>query len=143
MPTFLDVPCVYCNGTFTWQNDADSKRDPRVCCFECELKFSGNGVRKQCVICTEFFIERHTGALRIMMNTCFNCNFWIEYITRPHPNRVIIDHKHYVANPLTPGSSWFAGFGGRLFEIEFLDGSTKHTNDLWSQGDIPDRKSVV
>lgn len=73
---------------------------------------------------------------------CFNCNFWLEQHELdlsergPH-NYAIIDGTHYVLCP--PTKSYFKGFGGQLFTIKFNDGTTKQCNNLWCQGNIPER----
>lgn len=50
---------------------------------------------------------------------------------------VVIDGKHYrIGEERGPGEG-FLGFGGRRFDIEFLDGRETVTHNLWYQGPIP------
>lgn len=48
--------------------------------------------------------------------------------------RVVVDGEHY---RIGAGKTTFRGFGGRRFDIEFLDGRKVTTRDLWHQGVIP------
>jgi hypothetical protein len=60
------------------------------------------------------------------------------YIDRENiPERTIarIDGHHYVIEPDTDGG--FQGMGGRKFTIDFFDGRSVVTHNLWSQGIIP------
>lgn len=51
--------------------------------------------------------------------------------------RAVIDGKHYLIAPETTHPHDFRGHGGRTFIIEFFDGRTVTTTNLWSQGRIP------
>ncbi|MDH2424851.1 hypothetical protein [Sphaerisporangium sp. TRM90804] len=48
--------------------------------------------------------------------------------------RVVIDGEHYL---IGDGTGPSRGFGGRRFDVEFFDGRTVATRDLWHQGVIP------
>jgi len=49
--------------------------------------------------------------------------------------RVIVDANLYTIRSAKPGG--FRGFSGRRFDIEFLDGRTVTTRNLWDHGVIP------
>ena len=70
---------------------------------------------------------------------CFHCQFWIQHLTKPSENRIITpQYEHFVAASwsITAGEARRRGFGGAYWRAEFLDGTVKFTNDLWSQGTI-------
>jgi hypothetical protein len=66
---------------------------------------------------------------------CFHCAFWESQIDNPE-NVVIANGTHY---RLGDGKGKFKGHSGRRFVIQFFNGSTHISNDLWSQGLIPER----
>jgi hypothetical protein len=52
--------------------------------------------------------------------------------------RVVVDGKHYhIGEPGLDGAQSFKGFSGRIWEIEFFDGRTARTDNLWCQGVVP------
>lgn len=69
---------------------------------------------------------------------CFNCNFWRDMLEkdakRPPHTWCMINGTHYVIEPDEPGS-YFQGFGGREFTIEFNDGTVVTTHNLWCQSE--------
>ena len=69
---------------------------------------------------------------------CFGCNFWREMLEKdakcPPYTACMIDGTHYVIAPDDP-SSYFQGFGGAEFQIEFNDGTRVITHNLWCQGE--------
>lgn len=77
---------------------------------------------------------------------CFSCEFWrtqheLDVNERGEHNWAVIDGCHYVIDPDT--DSYFQGFGGHEFHIQFNDGTIKVTKNLWHQGEIPEEwKSV-
>jgi hypothetical protein len=70
---------------------------------------------------------------------CHSCVFWLEKIETPIKGRAIINGTHYVAHPRSGSPSDVLGFGGREHTIYWFDGRTMSTNDLWYQGEIPER----
>jgi len=67
---------------------------------------------------------------------CFFCLFWMDYYDRvDSPECVRAEGQHYVICPDT--TSGLRGFGGREFTIEFFDGRSVTSRNLWSQGTIP------
>lgn len=77
---------------------------------------------------------------------CFSCDHWQQIIEADRgPNKdiaVVVNSKHYQmgANTLRP-HRW-SGFGGREWHIKFFDGRDATCNNLWGQGDIPERWRV-
>ncbi|MEV4748997.1 hypothetical protein AB0K21_21685 [Streptosporangium sp. NPDC049248] len=51
--------------------------------------------------------------------------------------RVVVNGEHYLICGDETGG--FRGYGGRRFDIEFFDGRTATTRNLWCQGTIPPR----
>lgn len=68
---------------------------------------------------------------------CFNCNFWRDMLEedakRPPHTHCMIDGTHYVIGD-EDSKSYFRGFGGAKFQIEFNDGHRVVTTNLWCQG---------
>ena len=69
---------------------------------------------------------------------CFSCNFWRDMLEkdykRPPHTYCMIDGTHYVIEPDKP-NTFFKGFGGAEFQIEFFDGTRIVTHNLWCQGE--------
>ena len=63
-----------------------------------------------------------------------NDSYWREQIS-DRSNAVVINGVHYRIGPGNAGE--FRGFGGRQYDIEFLDGRRVTTRNLWYQGPIP------
>jgi hypothetical protein len=52
--------------------------------------------------------------------------------------RIIVNHTVYYISPDTTGPSYCAGFGGRRWEIEYLDdGRRKVSHNLWQSNTVP------
>jgi hypothetical protein len=49
----------------------------------------------------------------------------------------VVAGTHYEIGPVSGGDSRFSGFGGREFNIRFLDGREVRSSNLWCQGVIP------
>lgn len=69
---------------------------------------------------------------------CFTCNFWRDMLEedkkRPEHTCCMIDGTHYVIAP-EDEQTYFRGFGGAKFQIEFKDGTRVVTTNLWCQGE--------
>jgi len=66
--------------------------------------------------------------------------FWGKQLRDCDDNtRVVVDHQHYriVREPRPGTSDHCRGFGGREHTVEFFDGRTVTTRNLWHQGVIP------
>lgn len=70
---------------------------------------------------------------------CFNCAFWLDKSENPPKGREIINGSHYVFHNWNSGSGRFCGFGGRPFYALRNDGTVIRSNNVWFQGNIPDR----
>lgn len=66
--------------------------------------------------------------------------FWRERLEKdkelPEHTVCIIDGTHYIIGP-EDDDSYFRGFGGAKFQIEFFDGTKVITTNLWCQGEPP------
>ena len=96
-------------------------------CIKC-----GAHVDASCYICSEEMTRRCL---------CFSCNFWTGHIQRDHNEYkdifVIANGEHYTI--VKSSNTCFKGFGGAKFTIRFHDGRVVKTDNLWCQGDIPER----
>ena len=89
----------------------------------------------------EFDSSQFRDEYQIPMNKnqmCFNCTFWMkrleeDKILPPH-TACMIDGTHYVIGDEN-SKSYFRGFGGAKFQIEFNDGHKVVTTNLWCQGE--------
>lgn len=70
---------------------------------------------------------------------CFTCAFWKDKIAHPHPDREIINGSHYVFHKWLSKPQHFQGFGGKTMYILKNDGTVKRSNNVWFQGDVPDK----
>lgn len=97
-----------------------------------------------CKGCADPSYMEPTGSRIVRERICFGCDFWLEMIrkdaTEYKDRAVRVDGKHYVMGEKRgrDGERW-AGFGGAVWNIEFFDGRKERCNNLWSQGDIPER----
>jgi len=70
---------------------------------------------------------------------CYQCAFWKDKIEHPNPNRIIVGHSYYIANPYVKRPmNRTKGMDGREFYIRMFDGTLIKTNNLWCQGKIPE-----
>jgi hypothetical protein len=96
-----------------------------------------------CSCCGKVYGTNYCKPYNTMLITkklCFNCNFWDEYThKKDDPKIARIQGHHYVVEPPSPLPSRMLGFSGREFKVRWHDGREVTTNNLWSQGDIPER----
>ena len=92
-----------------------------------------------CRCCGKTYIKNLDPDVYLKGN-CFDCSFWL-FKTEFHEDlanrRVVVDGNHYMISAVA--DTYPLGFGGELFIIKFFDGRIIKTNNLWSQGSIPDR----
>lgn len=86
-------------------------------------------------------VERHFSepiqSEMLERSLCFNCWFWAGYAAKSEkPEHVRINGQHYVIGDES-GRDGMRGYGGRRFVINFTDGRSVTTTNLWHQGDIP------
>lgn len=84
----------------------------------------------------------------VKQKLCFNCHFWLEKvqwakngdITDDENHCIRVGGAHFVANELITGRlpRFGVGFGGTLFRFFMKDGRTIESNNVWSQGTIPE-----
>ena len=70
---------------------------------------------------------------------CFHCHHWweqhqLDLNERGDYRWAVVNGSHYVLEE--PTDSYFKGFGGADFVFLFNDGSVRHCNNVWYQGDI-------
>jgi hypothetical protein len=96
---------------------------------------------KECgrLISTDY--DRKTKEDMIARQLCFRCSFWHEIIADiKNPRRCIIDGRSYIVVEAPRDMPLRCrGFAGRTFKIEWLDGRKVITNNLWTNGPIPQR----
>jgi len=94
-----------------------------------------------CRYCGKIYIKNLHRDVYLEGN-CFDCSFWLEKVRWVQENdltQVIINRHHYMIGVGNSNDFGPKGFGGRQFVIQFFDGRIISTNNLWSQGTIPDR----
>ena len=68
---------------------------------------------------------------------CNSCAFWLEKIATTNENTVVVNGIRYTIGD-EKSTSYFKGFGGAKFDIEFFDGRKVVSHNLWCQGVIPE-----
>lgn len=118
-----------------WSSRAPGGQSEEECRQKCDIQAD------PCKKCGRIYSARMEAGTRAEMlahGICFSCNFWRGYVERKDDPKIArIGGQHYVVNPWKGGDTRWNGFGGRVSEIEFNDGRTVKTNDLWTQGSIP------
>lgn len=64
----------------------------------------------------------------------FMRRFWRDLASRNSGDTVVCNYVHYI---IGNEESAFKGFDGAIFKIEYIDGTTRFTSNLWHQGTIP------
>ena len=82
---------------------------------------------------TEYELFTKTG-LSTVCKDHFHDAFWLEEIAQG--NGVVVEGKHY---RISKSDSRIKGFGGRKWTIKFHNGTTVETDNLWTQGEIPEK----
>ena len=89
--------------------------------------------KKICEVCGREFEESYAG---FCSERCFEQDFWTKALDK---DAIIVNGVCYHMGDENE-KSYFRGFGGARFVIEFLsDGHRVTTTNLWCQGDIPER----
>lgn len=70
---------------------------------------------------------------------CFTRGFWQETL---NDTAIIINGKCYHVGDEDDTSSYFRGFGGARYKIQFNNGKIIETTNLWLNGIIPDEFKV-
>ena len=85
---------------------------------------------------------------RLIINKrCFNCDFWVRMVEQNQEPENILrwivtsSWRHHRIGSGTSNIAKHRGSYGRTYTIEWLDTTRRQTvtNDLWSQGQIPER----
>lgn len=82
-----------------------------------------------------------SGSLRAGL--CHTCTFWaekVEWRDQKDPRAIRFRGVHYYDGGNRPAARdrWSLGFSGAKWHIEMADGRVIETNNLWSQGGIPE-----
>ena len=80
-----------------------------------------------------------TGPPHITVRRSVHCNenYWDQQVARDPETRVVIDGNHFRLGRNGDKPSPHNGYAGARFDIEFFDGRSVTTYDLWSQGPVP------
>lgn len=96
--------------------------------------------KEPCKFCGEKYFSTDFGEIGDELkekNICFTCNHWDSNNNMEGLQRIIVKGSKYSVGPELPPHQRFAGHGGRLFKIKFLDtGEVIETRNLWCQGEI-------
>ena len=99
----------------------------------------------KCEICGKEIDHSINFRVSLCSSECFTDWFWLQECRAQEsdPNEyAIIDGESYHfnrKNPVVKGGYDFLGFGGQRFKIRYNNGATYTTNNLWCQGEIPDK----
>lgn len=98
-----------------------------------------NGIQeKPCVECGNLFATTYENKAKLIAEgVCFACNFWREYIGNKEAIRVGGEHR--MDGGISNRDTQWNGFGGAWWEYQREGEKPKQTNNLWSQGTIPER----
>lgn len=91
----------------------------------------------RCEVCGKE-IERSSYANAVLCSSeCYTINFWNEKIAlKDHKQVARINGVHYWIEERETG---FKGFDGAKHTIQFNDGRIVETDNLWTQGAIPEK----
>lgn len=76
---------------------------------------------------------------------CFSCGFWLRLHREHADERLVVAgsdgvRRHYLDGGASSRPSSHSGFSGATFRWRMLADGTEHeTNNMWGQGDIPER----
>lgn len=70
---------------------------------------------------------------------CFQCAFWIDKIEKPPEYAEVVNGSHFTFHPWNNSPLAFQGSGGHAFYIIRENGSVLKSNNVWRQGDVPER----
>lgn len=108
---------------------------------EADLRTKNGIPDDPCRECGQIFGTHYIEPLKsqlIAANICHTCHFWLALVDCKKAIRV--DGCHYQDGGKTSGNRTdFNGFGGRVFHVLMNDGSGFITNNMWYQGEIPER----
>lgn len=108
---------------------------------EAKLRLENEIPEETCRSCGSPFSTHYrepTGSELREQNICHTCHHWNFQLSRP--NRIIVNGTKYQdGGSVLKGTPGFLGFGGREWLVQMDDGTIFTTNNLWCQGDIPQR----
>lgn len=93
----------------------------------------------ECIVCGKEIEKSCYSNAALCSSECYCYNFWQEIIAEKEEHIIINGQCYYDDGEVkNPDRHLFLGHSGRRFWIRFFDGRTITTNNLWSQGDIPE-----
>ena len=131
--------CTSCNqkSSYIYNKSTDERL-----CRTCKSKEMNDGF--ECP-CGKWDSPSNWSKDSLISGLCFDCSFWENLITKAEQREsgsIRIDGHHYyvdLKNPIKGGIPSHRGFAGRSWNIRFRDGATVRTDNLWYQGQIPER----
>jgi hypothetical protein len=100
------------------------------------------------VTVTEKHVIKMLEVLEVKFTNAPMSEFWAKKVVWKENGdlgQAIIDGEHYHFDPKQSGDIRGMGHGGRTFYIEFFDGRTVKTSNLWAQGriDCPKARKIL
>lgn len=93
----------------------------------------------KCVVCKKEIEKSKYLNADLCSSECFHEYYWMEKIkVKDKPGYVRVNGFSYFIGP-EEVHSYFRGYGGRRFVIEFFDGRRIVTTNLWANGPIPEQ----
>lgn len=93
-----------------------------------------------CVDCGNVFHTNYIPEVKdrlLSANRCHTCDFWTQLIG--NPNAIVVGGCHYMDSGTDNTNTRWNGFGGRKWKYSKNGGEPKETNNMWFQGEIPER----
>lgn len=136
-----DWTCDTCGAT---NLTSRYNREGKNLCHQCEVKTHPEKNRFVCRECGDLDSTKGwlPGTVSLERSLCHTCEYWMALVAKYGPGSVVVDGVHHQYDPKQPwkgGNPSWLGFAGRPFCIQFKDGTTVRTNNLWFQGPIPER----
>ena len=70
---------------------------------------------------------------------CYSCAYWVDIINNPPLHSQIINGRFLTFNPWETEISVFDADGKESFYIMQTDGDVRRSNNVWFQGEVPER----
>lgn len=140
-----NVPCVFCDGQFSWTIDPKKYKDSRLACDACSAKAVADAPPvEKCRWCggsDKCLFSGDQAPIARGLDTCFSCAYWIQILTQRDDRMIVTPtYRHFTATYWgirTSKRDGLKGFSGAPWRATFLDGSVKVSNDIWHQGEVP------
>lgn len=93
----------------------------------------------KCVICGKEIEHSPWSDQQLCSGKCFDVKFWNETLDE---DAIVIGGVCYHDGGAKSENTAWLGFGGRKFKIAMNDGHIIETNNLWSNGIVPENLNV-